>query len=94
MSAHPGKIQVVGGAQAAGQKVLVLRMMQGRNAEWVQRPFFAAYDAKAMWLDDLKPAFGQRRFFFEQKPGVPRRYKSHRRPFPYEPAPLMWGRWA
>ena len=91
MSAHPGKVQIVGVAQAAGQKVMVLRMIQGRNAEWVQRPFFAAYDAKAMWLYDLKPAFGLQRFFFEQKPRVPRRYDAPRRPFPYEPAPLRWG---
>lgn len=90
MSAHPGKIQVVGVAQAAGQKVLVLRMMQGRNAEWVQRPFFAAYDAKAMWLDDLKPAFHQGHFFFEQEPGATRQYDGRRRPFPYEPAPQRW----
>ena len=89
MSAHPGKVQVVGGAQVAGQKVLVLRMMQGRNAEWVQRPFFATYDAKAMWLDDLKPAFGQRRFFFEQKPRPIRQYDGRYRPFPYEPA-VQW----
>jgi len=73
MSAHPGKIQVVGVAQAGAQKVMVLRMIQGRNAGWVQRPFFAAYSAKAMWLDDLKPAFHQGSFFFERKPGAIRR---------------------
>lgn len=79
MSAYPGKVQVVGVAQAAGQKVLVLRMMQGRHAEWVHRPFFADYDAKTMWLDGLKPAFHRRRFFFEQMPVPALRYtgRSH-----------------
>ncbi len=74
MSAHPGKVQVIGVTQAAGQKVLVLRMLQGRNAKWVQRPFFADYDTKAMWLNGLKPAFHRRRFFFEQAPDPARRY--------------------
>jgi len=81
MSAHPGKVQVVGVAQAAGQKVLVLRMMQGRNAEWVQRPFFAAYDAKTMWLDGLKPAFHRLRFFFEPAP-LPALHPTGRGPAP------------
>ncbi len=29
------------------------------------RPFFARYDPEAIWLDDLTPALGERRFFFE-----------------------------
>ena len=90
MSAHPGKVQVVGVAQAAGEKVLVLRMMQGRNTGWVQRPFFAAYNAKAMWLDELKPAFNQGRFFFEQEPGATRQHDGRRRPLPYEPVVQTW----
>lgn len=44
---------------------MVLRMLQGRNPDWVARPFFAAYDEKAIWMDDLKPAFGEKEFFFE-----------------------------
>ena len=70
MSAHPGKVQIMGVAQASGKKVMVMRMLQGRNAEWVQRPFFAAYDAKAMWLSDLRPAFHAGHFFFEHGPGI------------------------
>jgi hypothetical protein len=31
------------------------------------RPFFAKYDAKATWLSDLRPAFGEKRFFFEKE---------------------------
>ena len=66
-------IQVVGVAQAGGQKVMVLRMMQGRNAGGCSVPFFAAYSATAMWFDDLKPAFHQGSFFFEQKPAATKR---------------------
>jgi hypothetical protein len=40
-------------------------MIQGRNPDWVLRPFFAEYDEEAIWIDQLKPAFGQSRFFFE-----------------------------
>jgi hypothetical protein len=45
--------------------VFALRFIQGRNPDWVQRPFFARYDEGATWLDELEPAFGERRFFFE-----------------------------
>lgn len=69
MSATPGKVQVLGVAELPGpagiEKVMVLRFIQGRNPDWVARPFFAKYDESAQWLDDLKPAFGQEQFFFE-----------------------------
>jgi len=67
MSANPGKIQVLGAAQAGAEKVIVMRFLQGRNPDWVQRPFFAAWDDKATWIDELKPAFGEERFFFEKE---------------------------
>ena len=66
MSATPGKIQVDGVAEINRTKVIVLRMLQGRNPEWVNRPFFAKYDENAIWLDDLKPAF-EDKFFFEDE---------------------------
>ncbi len=65
MSAAPGKVEVQGVAEIRGEKVFVLRFIQGRNPEWVQRPFFAAYDEEATWLDQLRPAFGEERFFWE-----------------------------
>jgi KamA family protein len=65
MSANPGKVEIQGVTTIAGEKVFVLRFIQARNPEWVQQPFFAKYDEKATWLDDLKPAFGKNRFFFE-----------------------------
>ncbi len=65
MSAGPGKVEIQGVAEIAGEKVFVLRFIQARNPDWVQRPFFAQYDEHATWLDQLKPAFGESRFFYE-----------------------------
>jgi L-lysine 2,3-aminomutase len=64
MSATPGKVAVVGAAQVHGEKVFVLEFIQGRDPDWVGRPFFARFDAHATWLDDLAPAFGEKEFFF------------------------------
>lgn len=65
MSANPGKIQVLGVSEVAGEKIITLRFLQGRNPDWVARPFFAKYDEEAAWIDELKPAFGESTFFFE-----------------------------
>ncbi|HEY9871288.1 MAG TPA: hypothetical protein V6D08_19160 [Candidatus Obscuribacterales bacterium] len=65
MSATPGKVLIDGVAEVAGEKVFVLKMIQGRNPAWVNRIFFARYDRAATWLDDLRPAFGEREFFFQ-----------------------------
>ena len=65
MSATPGKVLVDGVTEIAGEKVFALKFLQGRNPEWVGRPFFAKYDTRATWLNDLKPAFGEKEFFFE-----------------------------
>ena len=65
MSATPGKVEVLGVQEVAGEKVLVLRFLQGRDPDWVGRPFFARFDPKATWLDQLEPAFGEDKFFFE-----------------------------
>lgn len=67
MSAAPGKVEVQGVTEINGEKVFVLRFLQGRNPDWVQRPFFAKYDPAATWLSDLKPAFGADSFFFEDE---------------------------
>jgi KamA family protein len=65
MSACPGKVEIQGLADVNGERVFVLRFLQGRMVEWVQRPFFAKFDEAATWLDDLRPAFGETEFFFE-----------------------------
>ncbi len=67
MSAGPGKVEIQGVTEIQGEKVFVLRFIQARNPDWVQRPFFARFDPAATWLDDLKPAFGDKEFFFERE---------------------------
>ncbi len=44
-----------------------LRFIQGHNPDWVRRHFFAEDDEKAIWLDELKPAFGKSRFFSDEE---------------------------
>ncbi len=65
MSTNPGKVQVLGVAEIRGERVVQLRFLQGRNPDWVNRPFFARYDADAVWLNELRPAFGESQFYFE-----------------------------
>ena len=67
MSTGPGKVEIQGVTEIQGEKVFVLRFIQGRNDDWVQRPFFAKFDSEASWLDQLRPAFGEKRFFFEEE---------------------------
>ena len=67
MSAGPGKVEITGVSELNGEKVFVLRFLQGRNPDWCYRPFFAKYDEDATWLDQLKPAFGEEKFFFEDE---------------------------
>ncbi|WP_186301449.1 KamA family radical SAM protein [Denitromonas halophila] len=67
MSASPGKVEVQGVTEIKGEKVFVLRFIQGRNPDWIQRPFFAKYNPDATWLHHLEPAFGEEKFFFEDE---------------------------
>ncbi len=67
MSANAGKIQILGVQEVAGEKVFVLRFLQGRGGHWVAQPFFAKFDASATWFDQLKPAFGEEHYFFERE---------------------------
>ncbi len=66
MSATPGKVVVDGPAVIQGERVLALRFLQAREPAWCNRPFFARFDPTATWLDQLRPAFGEERFFFEE----------------------------
>ena len=66
MSAGPGKVEIQGITEIAGQKVFVLRFLQARNPQWAQQPFFAKYNPSATWLNHLEPAFGDR-FFFQDE---------------------------
>ena len=71
MSAFPGKIVIDGVVTIGGEKVFALQFLQARNPDWVRRPFYAKFDAEATWFDDLKPAFGQEKFFFELDQALP-----------------------
>ncbi len=66
MSATPGKVQILGVSKMGDKKVIALRFIQARNPDWVARPFFAEYNEKATWLNELKPAFGDR-FFYQNE---------------------------
>jgi KamA family protein len=66
MSAHPGKVVVDGVVELHGEKVFALQFLQARNPDFVRRPFYAKFDPDATWLDELVPAFGENRFFFER----------------------------
>ena len=80
MSDHPGKIQVLGVSEIKAEKVFVLSFLQGRNSNWVGIPFFAKYDSKATWFNELQPAFGEDKFFFESE----RDKIAKMRPFSFE----------
>ena len=67
MSCMPGKVMIDGAAYVGDERVFVLKMIQGRNPQWVNRVFFAKYDERATWLDQLVPTFGRNEFFFEEE---------------------------
>jgi KamA family protein len=67
MSALPGKVAVTGIANVMGEKVFVLTMLQARNPQWTKTPFFAKYSETATWLNELEPAFGEERFFYQDE---------------------------
>jgi len=67
MSASPGKVAIEGITRINGEKVFILNMLQARNPDWVKRPFFAKYDETSTWLEQLTPAFGEKKFFYEDE---------------------------
>jgi KamA family protein len=68
MSCEPGKVVIDGVTEVASEKVFALRFLQARDPDWIGHPFFAAFDAHATWFDQLRPAFGEEKFFFESAP--------------------------
>ncbi|WP_443655656.1 KamA family radical SAM protein [Enhygromyxa salina] len=68
MSTFAGKIAIDGVADVAGERVFALSFLQARDPAWVRQPFYAKYDRRAAWFDELRPAFGDQRFFFESAP--------------------------
>ena len=71
MSTKAGKILVDGISEINGEEFYVLKFIQARDPEIVNRVFFAEYDPDAAWITDLKPAFDtDRRFFTGQKTDI------------------------
>ena len=66
MSCTPGKVLIDGITEVNGEKLFVLKMLQARDPAWVNKVFFARYDQRATWMDQLKPAFGEDEFFFAE----------------------------
>lgn len=65
MSATPGKVLVDGVTEIRGEKAFVLKFLQARDPSWVNRVFFAKYDEQATWLDQLRPAFGEKEWWWQ-----------------------------
>jgi KamA family protein len=86
MSCNPGKVLVDDIVEISGETFFALKFLQGRNPEWAGRVFFARYDERATWIDQLQPAFGAARFFFEeemdamQRTGLARPWRPDQRP--------------
>lgn len=54
MSALPGKVLIVGVTEADGEKKFILKFIQCRQPELINKPFFAKYNEQATWLNELE----------------------------------------
>ena len=48
------------------KQFLMCDFIQARDPRWVKKPFLAEFDEGASWFDELRPAFGRARFYFEE----------------------------
>ena len=72
MSCFPGKCHILGVTQIAGEQVFALEFLQAREPDLVRRPFFARYNPKATWYDQLEPyAESDRDFFIAPESAAP-----------------------
>jgi L-lysine 2,3-aminomutase len=55
MSAWPGKVHIVGVRDVGDEPAFILQYLQCRRPELVRQPFFAKFDPKATWFDQLEP---------------------------------------
>lgn len=65
MSTLMGKVELLGLTELSGQKVMSLRYLQARDADWCHRVFFARLDPEAHWFTDLEPANDESAVFFD-----------------------------
>jgi hypothetical protein len=54
MSASPGKVMLEGVVEISGKKYFTLKLLQSRDKYLTGNVFFAEYDEKACWWDELK----------------------------------------
>ncbi len=71
MSAFPGKCHVLGVTEIGGKQAFALEFLQAREPDLVRRPFFAKYDPKATWYDQLEPFSEADRPFFIKPSDAP-----------------------
>jgi len=63
MTSSAGKISILGTVMVGGRKAFALKFTQGRNMEWLDQVFLAAYDEEQNTVDLLEP-FDTPEFFF------------------------------
>jgi KamA family protein len=68
MATDPGKIEISGVTEILGEKIFVLKFIQSREPEWLNKTFFAHFNDQAVWLNDLTPAFDSAEFFSGETP--------------------------
>jgi len=66
MTSSSGKISLLGTAEINGEKVFALKFNEGRNMDWMDRVYFAKYDAKENTIEKLKPYGGEKHFYEEE----------------------------
>jgi KamA family protein len=64
MSCFPGKCHIVGVTEIGGHQAFCLQFLQAREPDLVRRPFFARFDPRATWYDQLEPLTASDRPFF------------------------------
>ncbi|RKX88375.1 MAG: lysine 2,3-aminomutase [Spirochaetes bacterium] len=65
MSTKSGKILIDGIIKRDSHKYFVLKYIQSRTPELVNRIFLGNYNSEAVWINDLEPAFESDELFFE-----------------------------
>ena len=65
LSTAAGKVALDGIVSINGEKMFALQFLEASNRDWVRRPFFARFDPDATAIEQLRPAFGKNKFFFE-----------------------------
>lgn len=65
MTSSAGKISLLGTVEVGGRQAFALKFTQGRNMEWMDKVFLAAYDPEQHTIDKLEP-FDTPGFFYRE----------------------------